>query len=189
MDQLGDMGQEETGGEREDGAPEQQDDESTGTDESSPATDDAATLEEDSSNADQPQLVRRQLGLILTPIALHKAHTDQNMLNALMSKLDMLQADCARIRTAQEQRLRLGSAAGLVNNQVTVASAFTGANNRFSTPVALMASSSGVLAASDSRNGWVTGPTVNGGAFVPRSGNGFARRPRSSAYGRPRNHY
>jgi len=190
--QLGDMGQQEVGGERDDGTMEQQDDGLTGPEESSPVTDDAAGVESPSSNADQPQLVRRQLGLILTPIALHKAHTDRNMLNALVPIVDALQADCARIRTAQEARLRFGGAAGLVNNQVTVASAW--GSSPFNTPVAFTASS-GVLAASDSRDGWgpepdnndgwVTGPTVDGGNFVPRSGNGFGRHTRSSAYGRP----
>jgi uncharacterized protein YhaN len=53
-----------------------------------------------------PQLTRRQLGIILGPVAIHKAHTDANSLNQLQAELNGVIADLGRIQAAQQTRMQ-----------------------------------------------------------------------------------
>jgi len=143
---------------------------------------DAPAVEEAASD-DKPHLQRRQLGIILTPIAMAKSKKQQQELQSLQDEAEHIRADLARVRTSQDVRMRLvGSGPGFMNNGPGFMNSGPGFMNR--SPSSLMAVpvmnapilaprtlNNGVMGSFESR-GPINGPTsFSGPVGFPRGGN------------------
>lgn len=111
-------------------------------------------LDESGTGGDQHRLVRRQLGIILSPIALHKSRKDRKMLEELRPQIQALRFDCGRIKTAQDARLMVLRRGPIMRNMPTTVSIDLVSTNGGGR-------NGGVLSANDFRGpAHVRGPTV-----------------------------
>jgi len=123
-----------------------------------------------------PGLQRRQLGIILDPIAIHKAHTDQKSISSIQAELAGINNDLDRIQSAQQVRMAQGSMPTTVN---VITSNTYGANGGYN---------ANVDSANESNYG---APSYGGGGALPSSqGQGYGGAlPSNQGYGAPQTAY
>jgi len=149
-----------------------------------------------------PGLQRRQLGIILDPIAIHKAHTDQKTITSIQNELAGINNDLGRIQAAQQTRMAQGSMPTTVNvvtsNSFSTNNGYNGGvdaanENNYGAPSygGALPSNQGYGGALPSNQGYGGALPSNqgyGGALPSNQGYGGAL-PSNQGYGAPQNAY